>query len=178
MSLASEIRSIFRRVLRVSATFFVLALSACSIAWLAKVPTNELGVAVIVPVLWLFAMSRIFIVALPPPPSSEQASEADRGKDIFFAITVWVLSGIAAIDFFLSAITFSRFGVADLASKSYALSGFFGEACAAVMLLILLLVLRSVFRNLADAMVDVVRSMLRWPADLADALSLPTLHHH
>ena len=179
MNYKSEVQSILRRVLRVSATFLVLSFAACSIALILGVSPHELGVAVAVPILWLFAISRILMLALPrtaPPPARPLKS-----IELFTAVTAWVLSAIGAMDFFLSALTFSWLGVTDLAAKGYAIAGFSGEACAALMLLIILLVMQAVFNDLATAMIFVVRSMLRWPAELADALSLPAIHrfeHH
>jgi hypothetical protein len=139
------------------------------------VPLNELGVAVAVPILWLFAISRVFVLALPRTPPPEKPP---RQIELFAPVAAWFLSGIGAIDFFLSALTFSWLGVPDLASKSYAIAGFSGEACAAVMLLIIVLVMHSVFNNLAAALIFVVRSILKWPAGLADALSLPAVEDH
>jgi hypothetical protein len=169
----NEIESILRRIVRVSATFFVLSISACSAALVFGVSSHELGVAVAVPILWLFAISRVFVLALPRTTPQERPAQQ---TELFVAVAAWFLSGIGAMDFFFSALTFSWLGVSDLAIKSYEIAAFSGEACAAIMLFVILLVMRAVFDDLASAMIFVVRNILRWPAELADGLSLPHVH--
>jgi len=178
MNYKTEFYSIFERTLRVGATFVALSVGGCLIGLALGVSPRELGVAVAVPILWLFAISRVFVAAMPRTPS-EAKPITKSATALFFSLAAMFVAGIGAIDFALSGATFSFLRLHNLSSGSYRISATCGEICASVLLVLTALALREVFGDLATALTVVILRILRWPTLLADAVPpLHKLQHH
>jgi len=179
----NEFTLVITRVLRVGATFVVLSVLGCLLGYFVfHLPLTELSAAVAVPILWVFAISRAFVLTLPGISVNEKNTQivnAGAGQRVIFcALTAAFLSGVAAIDFLLSAGTFLYLGLHDLASRSFRLAGIFGLVSTALVLILSAVVVRKYVRTQADALVVGVWRILRWPARLADSLPhMPKLDH-
>lgn len=171
---------ILKRVIRVSATFLGLSLFGCLIGYSAfRVPLDELSVAVAVPILWIFAISRLLKRTLPESKPAEQPPHGRAWVAIFISLTVVFLAVIGTIDFLLSAGTFSYLGLHALAAHTFRLAEILGIICVGAFALAALLMARKVMGQVANALIAGVWRILLLPTRLADVLHyLPKIDQH
>lgn len=171
---------VYKRVIRVSATFLGLSLSGCLIAHFAfRVSLDELSVAVAVPIVWVFAISRLLRLVLPETTPTEQQPHGRAWVAIFVCLTVVFLAVIATIDSLLSAGTFSYLGLEVLASRTLRLAEFLGIISVGAFTVAAFLMARKVMGQTTNALITGVWRILRFPARFADALHyLPKIDQH
>jgi len=115
-------RNIYQRVIRVTPSFAILAIVGCAVGLLVGVKPDELAVAVAVPLLIMFGISRVLVLCVPRTEPSESI-------ELNFPLLLAVVAGIgflcayAAIDFVLSAGVFRLIGMPNLSSGAVKLSG-------------------------------------------------------
>jgi hypothetical protein len=173
---------ILKRVVRVSATFTFLSVVGCLCGYFAfRVSLDELPVAVAVPIVWIFAISRLLRVALPDSPSSSE-QVPPRGRQwiaIMGFLAVVFFSGVAAVDLVLSWATFLYLGLPHLASGAIVGAESLGILCFASFAFAATVMVHREMAQLASAVVAGVWRILRLPSNLADALHyLPKIDQH
>jgi len=188
----SEFILIFKRVVRVGATLFLLSVSGCLIARFGfRVPLDDLSVAVAVPVFWIFAISRVLVLVLPE--TKDAAAIPQQGTLPFeihkrpdppviatgIGLATIFLSAVAAIDFLLSAGTFSLLELYPLAHGTIRLATLSAILCAVIVFLFCAAIVRQYVTARANTLIVGVWQILSFPARFADALRyLPKIDQH
>lgn len=102
-------------VVRVLPTFLLLSVVGCGVAYLGfKVPLDELGVAVSVPLVVGFLLTRILVLIVPPGEAPERHPSLDE-LAVAAAFLVCLLSGAVLL---LSVGPYEMLGMQDLAKAS------------------------------------------------------------
>jgi hypothetical protein len=117
-------RNLYLRVLRVLPSFVLLALGGCAIGtFMFHIPSDQLAVAVSVPLVLMFSISRVLVLIVPREPPPEEASVPRTAAILILG--AGLLSFLAIIDFALSAAIFHGLGLATLASEAVKIAGVF-----------------------------------------------------
>jgi hypothetical protein len=166
----TELIRVLRSGLRVSAAFFTLAVLGTVIGYfLFHLPLADLPIAIVVPILWMFAISRVLVLTLPAS-KGDPAPVKSASNIIGLSVIVAFLSGIASIDFLLSAGTFLHLQPRSLAFSFLKLAEICGIIFTVIVLSLSAFVVRKLVSSRADALIEGIWRILRWPARLADSL--------
>lgn len=172
----NELVLVLKRVLRVSATFALLAAAGVIVAYFARIPLTEVPVAVTVPILWIFAISRLLKIILPvgrppkeiPPPSPTW----------IVVLVAGFLAAVGTVDLLLSAGTFIYLGLHILAIGTFKLAGFLGFFFVCILIAVMIIAARNVMNQWASRLFAEVWRILLWPARLADSVPhMPKFDH-
>lgn len=164
-----------KRVARVMPAFLVLSIAGCFFGYYVfRVPLNQLGVVVAVPMLGLFAISRVLALALPDSPRDQRESSSRVPRLIFALAAVGFFAGIGAIDFLMSAGVFTRLAVSEAVPHFFRLAEIFAAVSLAGLVASSVLVIRNVMRGWSEVLIYRIWRVLLLPAQLVDLL--PHLH--
>jgi len=181
----NDLIQLLKRTVRVSATFAVLTVIGFALGHYAfHVPLADLPTAVAVPILWLFAMSRVFVALLPAnPPQTAGAKpkvvKLTTVRVVYMAVTlVCLLAAIGAIVALLSAGTYYLLSVQGLMSRSLHAAALSASVCLAIVVFFSVMIVRRYILSRVDVLVATLWEICRWPARLADWVPhLPKLNH-
>lgn len=173
MNIATEFAPTFRRVGRVLPSFAVLSASGCMIGHYGfGVPLNELAVAVAVPLVGIFAISRMMVIALPAVPKSEPSNRP--GPPMVFMVLAMAVfcAGVAAIDFAFSAVVFSQLQIPDLINGAWRIAAVCGIIAGAAFVTAVLFLMRTVMSSWWDVLIAQIWQILSCPRRFADGMHL------
>jgi hypothetical protein len=171
MNAHEEFFSLFSRVFKLVPSFAVLATAGCLLAWRVHVPINDIPVAVAVPLMWCFLMTRAVVLVLPVG-DTETPDHRRISWTMFLIGSALLLTAFLAIDFGLSAGSLYLLGLLHLARRSRDLFIF---SCAAFLALslgtICLVTGRALLRDLNTVIVTELWKIMLLPIRLSEILS-------
>jgi hypothetical protein len=175
MTASSEFYSVIRRVVRVAPTFAIMALVGCVIAKVARVPVNQIGVAVSAPLVILFVINRIFIVSLPEPDGLRSShGHADKrstvvGKTSLVVTLLVAMTLLLAFVFALSAGIYASLGLSVLSHRTLRLvEALMVGTAGGVLFVVLLRISRDLVRETCKIVVIVIWQAVYLPTRLAE----------
>jgi hypothetical protein len=167
MNPETELVSVLQRTFRVIPSFTILSIGGCALAHYAfGVPAAQLGVVVAVPLLGIFAISRVLRIVVTP---TESSPERRLPQFVLYLSLVTFCSGILTIDFLLSAPIFSRLALSsEIVRGTLAVAAACGLIALISLMIAVIVVMRKVMGRFSDALKAGIWRILMCPTRLAD----------
>lgn len=176
MNRKNEFLAILGNTIRVIPSFAILSIIGCALAHYAfSVPMNQLAVVVSVPLVGIFAISRLLRIAVPPTQTSSERATIPPFV-MFFSLVAFV-SGLLAIDFVLSVPVFLYLDVPhEIVGGTLTTAGVCGILAVGNLVIASIIVMREVIAKYATPLRAGVWRILSYPTRVADNI-FPHLHH-